>query len=76
MTRPPNPYKGVSGGCNKSLLNPILSKASAKIISADEQLLTKSFPKVQLAMFASITRAPLWGKPCNLTSSYKKVIGM
>jgi hypothetical protein len=39
-------YKGVSGGCNKSLLNPILSKASAKMISADEPLSTKSFPNI------------------------------
>jgi hypothetical protein len=30
MTRPPKPYNGVSGGCNKPLLNPILSNASVR----------------------------------------------
>jgi hypothetical protein len=57
-------------------LNPILSNASAKIISVDEPLSTRSFPKVQLAILASITKASLWGKPCSLTSSYEKVIGI
>jgi hypothetical protein len=40
----------MSGGYNRFLLNPILSYASAKIMSADEPLSTKSFPKVQLAI--------------------------
>jgi hypothetical protein len=30
MTHPPKPYNGVSGGCNKPLLNPILSNASVR----------------------------------------------
>jgi hypothetical protein len=74
MTRPPKPYKGVSGGCNRSLLKPILSYTSAKMISVDEPLSTRSFPKVHLAILASIAKASLWGKLCNHTCSSQKVI--
>jgi hypothetical protein len=66
----------VCRGCNRSLLKPILSCASTKMMSSDEPLSTKSFPKVQLAMLAFIIKASLWGKPWNLTSSSEKMIGI
>jgi hypothetical protein len=73
---PPKPYNGVLGGCKRFRFNPILSYASAKIISVDDPFSTKSLPRVYHAVLASITKALLWGKPCNLTSSSEKVIGI